>query len=431
MSHYNWPLRTPALANRAVTPLKISVGPANSVLTTPINNLPVWSTTLVLAGALSAAGDIDSISGRVIVADKIGLEWMSAGLLGVRDKAQTGYVSLAAYDITATHNLGVSGTLAVGTNGSSLASTTISGGLTISSGGLSVTQLTTFNTGSQAWTTTSAGTNASYGTFVNANGSSHFGVDNSAGSGLFGIPYATGILAPGQIVFRTAGTNALAMAPGGLVQIPNALWIGTGSVSTSGELRLANQGQITWRGSGGENTAGVLSIDSVNSMYISAPYGEIFLSCITGGTSVERLRCTNQNSVLVNGHFAPYVTKDTQFVCGNFNARWSTVYAVNGTIQTSAAASKEGWAPIDPAAALAAVRGATVGTFRYVKPEGRTPEDDAIDPAYDWQRVGIIADDAHDWLSPDKRSVSPQDTACLALAAIQALAERVEALEAR
>jgi hypothetical protein len=49
--------------------------------------------------------------------------------------------------------------------------------------------------------------------------------------------------------------------------------------------------------------------------------------------------------------------------------KWTVVWATNGTIQTSLAEAKTGITPLDPAAALAAVRATTPVTFDYLAPE--------------------------------------------------------------
>ena len=54
---------------------------------------------------------------------------------------------------------------------------------------------------------------------------------------------------------------------------------------------------------------------------------------------------------------------------GDGTHRWSTVYAVAGTINTSSRDAKEGITPLDPARAMEAVRNTEAVTFDYVAPE--------------------------------------------------------------
>lgn len=116
---------------------------------------------------------------------------------------------------------------------------------------------------------------------------------------------------------------------------------------------------------------------------------------------------------------------------GQSGNAWRDVWCARGVFNGSHSSLKREWAPVQPTAALAVARATNVGTYRY-KPT------DELDVAADLVRIGLLADDAHPWLSPDGHNVSPQDTACLALAAIRALADendslrrRLDALEAR
>ena len=60
--------------------------------------------------------------------------------------------------------------------------------------------------------------------------------------------------------------------------------------------------------------------------------------------------------------------RDNAINLGSGALRWSTVYAVAGTINTSVAEAKEAITPLDPAAALEAVRNTTPVTFDYKAP---------------------------------------------------------------
>lgn len=109
---------------------------------------------------------------------------------------------------------------------------------------------------------------------------------------------------------------------------------------------------------------------------------------------------------------------------GQSGNAWRDVWCARGAFNGSHSSLKREWSPVQPADALAVARDTAVGTFRY-KPT------DENDVAADLLRLGLLADDAHPWLSPDGHNVSPQDTACLALAAIRALADENDSLRAR
>jgi hypothetical protein len=108
---------------------------------------------------------------------------------------------------------------------------------------------------------------------------------------------------------------------------------------------------------------------------------------------------------------------DNTLALGHPSARWTVVYAVNGTIQTSDVTQKDGFAQIDPADALAAVRATPVYEFTYTGHARRS--------------VSFIGQEAHPLLSADGVSAEPQRTASIALAALAEVARRLELLEHR
>lgn len=100
------------------------------------------------------------------------------------------------------------------------------------------------------------------------------------------------------------------------------------------------------------------------------------------------------------------------------------VYIARGAINGSSRELKREIAPLDADAALALARRVGVVTYRY-RPTG---DDDA---GAERVRVGFVAEDAPDLLSPDHKTADPQTTASVALGAVQALDARLARLEAR
>jgi hypothetical protein len=112
------------------------------------------------------------------------------------------------------------------------------------------------------------------------------------------------------------------------------------------------------------------------------------------------------------GHVRAHI--DTAHTLGTASFRWAAVYALNGTIQTSRKAEKDEIGRLDPERALAVVRGTDLYEFTYT--------------GHDRRHVGFYAEEADELLSPDHESASPQTTASVGLAALKALADRVDAL---
>jgi len=154
---------------------------------------------------------------------------------------------------------------------------------------------------------------------------------------------------------------------------------------------------------------------------------------------------------------------DNAYICGQPSIRWSTVYSVNG-VSTSDPTMKDDLGLLDPDFALAEVARVPIHRFKWKEqPEPDFSEWDAPDDADDrtrsehadrrveaernwsehkhvwrYERAGFMADEAANPADPDGEHlllvgdvhVDPQQTACVALAAIKALLTRVAALEA-
>jgi len=136
--------------------------------------------------------------------------------------------------------------------------------------------------------------------------------------------------------------------------------------------------------------------------------------------------------VQVNGGlFVPVSDNSHQF--GTTGYRWTAVYAVNGTIQTSSLDMKENVRPLDPALALEAVRTTDVILFNYKQPPPPEPIEGVeplANPAAAFEHAGYDAATTDPLLVMDDQSVNAQNTASVLLAAVQELLRRVEALEA-
>lgn len=170
-----------------------------------------------------------------------------------------------------------------------------------------------------------------------------------------------------------------------------------------------------------------LMVDTNGTTTLNSASSTAFLQLNEAGVSVATLSRWSADGGLrfvTNGHL--YLAAGSQYVMGasdggtylgHPSVRWQAVYAVQGSIQTSQRDMKEDIVFLDPNVALDAVLKAPIYTFHY---KG-TPR----------RHVGFMADEVSPLLSADKETASPQTTASLAIAAIQALERRLKALEAR
>lgn len=162
-------------------------------------------------------------------------------------------------------------------------------------------------------------------------------------------------------------------------------------------------------------TEGVLSIMSAaGSNYLNCDTSVLFLQ--RGAGSAGRVGAVGDLE-LYAGSQAVVPQADSYFSLGKSGLRWASVWSSNGTIQTSTVAEKEHFTRLDPADALDAVLATDLYTFQY--------------QGHDRWHAGFLAEEAHPLLCPDGATVSPQTTASLALAAIRALAAKIEALEGK
>jgi hypothetical protein len=147
-------------------------------------------------------------------------------------------------------------------------------------------------------------------------------------------------------------------------------------------------------------------------------------------------------------------SRDNGVGCGAATNRWTAVYAVNGTIQTSSREAKQDITPLDPAAALAAVLATDPVTFTYTAPPATAeqyalPDDPDEAEAVLYQRLtagplaaaartqaGFVLEDESGryqtapLFSTGTGQSNPANTAGVLLAALHELDRRLSALEA-
>lgn len=122
-----------------------------------------------------------------------------------------------------------------------------------------------------------------------------------------------------------------------------------------------------------------------------------------------------------NGYLVPNVNvvpfTDNAYVCGQSGNRWSAVWAVNGTIQTSHFSTKNILGDTDPVAAYDALRATTLQRFAY-----------KTEP--DVEQYGVILRDEPTFYSHNGRDIHPLDVAWKIGAAVQHAQDRIARLEA-
>jgi hypothetical protein len=145
-----------------------------------------------------------------------------------------------------------------------------------------------------------------------------------------------------------------------------------------------------------------------------------------------------------------YPVTDNQVSLGLASLRWTTVYAVAGAINTSSADQKTAITPLDPAAAMTAVRNTTPCTFDYLPPEREAswyelPDDPEQAEAVLYQRLvsgpleaaarhqqGVVLDDPAHPCDPLFRTgegqTNPSNSVGVLLAALKQVDTRLTAL---
>jgi hypothetical protein len=157
------------------------------------------------------------------------------------------------------------------------------------------------------------------------------------------------------------------------------------------------------------------------------------LTVTAGFTDVQAL--TVHGSISANSATSSFAmiqpVPDNTYSCGNGSLRWTAVYATTGAIQTSSIEAKEHLEPIDPDLALKVAVETPILEFQY-----RTSDEDGNYKSRKTKlprrlrQVGFVAEEAHPLLLVEEGGVNGQNTASIALAAIQALSAKVDALTA-
>jgi len=146
--------------------------------------------------------------------------------------------------------------------------------------------------------------------------------------------------------------------------------------------------------------------------------------------------------------FAP--ARDNGIGNGGASNRWTAVYAVSGTINTSLADAKQDITPLDPAVAMAAVRATTPCTFDYLAPERTAewyelPDDPEQAEAVLYQRLvsapleagarhqsGVVLNDPSHPCDPlfatGEGQTNPSNSVGILLAAVKSIDQRLTAL---
>lgn len=193
---------------------------------------------------------------------------------------------------------------------------------------------------------------------------------------------------------------------------------GTNTSGAGGQLRLVDDSGTLRFILGLPNNAGERTLaltDFVNGVNVLS-YG--------GTTGTLTLASRNSAHITVapaSNAFIPAASGSIS--CGSAGNMWQSVWATNGTIQTSRREDKAVGVRVDPKALLGKIKALPIHRFNYLRPDG-TP-----DPTL--EHVGFMADDAPPELLTAPGLVNPQTTACYALACVQELASRLDALEAR
>lgn len=195
-----------------------------------------------------------------------------------------------------------------------------------------------------------------------------------AGAGSFRNTAALAVLGPGapvwnrgivfhpnsvsQAAFQDLGGSATSIEIAGT----HTHAIDTVAATTTNILRMPNSGRIAARNVGGSADISLLALSVLDQL-------------ILGGPGVSE--------AAVNGTFLP--NADNTFSLGKSGVRWSSVWAVNGTIQTSDAREKTDIAPLPPC--LDIVADIAPATFRWAEggqDQVETMEEQLV-PMREWQ----------------------------------------------
>lgn len=264
-------------------------------------------------------------------------------------------------------------------------------------------QINNLNAGYEATVVNnSAGANA-YAAF-RATSSAHFLV-GSASSG-----YPAPLTGKGFVQSQSAAGLVLQNANNGPVQV----YVGPTGTTLAAEFK--NDGALAFAGTpAGTGTIRLPYTGTVVARNTSNSADIELLSRVTSADAASQ--GARLGAVVDATSQGLYPAADSSYYCGIVSSRWVAVYAITGTIQTSSRDVKENVEDLAPERALAVVRATRIKTFRYTG----APH----------VQMGFLAEDTDPLLTLDGKSASPQSTASLALAALQALDARLSAVEGR
>lgn len=138
-------------------------------------------------------------------------------------------------------------------------------------------------------------------------------------------------------------------------------------------------------------------------------------------TPTAQLKILGAGGLVATAHIYPSADNTYDLGISTTND-WRDVFCQRGAFNGSSITLKRNIAPLDPTEALAAVLATEIVRYQY-KPTD--PDDTAAERLH----IGFIAEQAPDMLSPDHQTVTPQTTAAVALAAVQALYARLLEVE--
>jgi hypothetical protein len=389
-----------------------------------VNATAINATSLAASGAVSAGTALSS-AGTLVVTGATTLAGVNATAISATSLSTSGNVS-AGGNVS-----GVNGTFSGAVSG---ASGTFSGTLTVGSTTLFVDPAN----GRVIVGDSSALGSAANDVFTVRGGTSYFAAADSnkaiairrraqdTAQWTMGL-HATGSN-PNLQITEAGGTVRLTLSDGGGATLSGALSATAGLSGTTGTFSGGISAGASSAFTGGISvvSGGAAVTGSVTNQQSGNSTGHGFSTTRAGGSTTIHLYVGGDDNVYYqygsgryiffdsSGHWRPG-TNGSQDL-GSSGNRWGTVYAATGAINTSSRVVKHDIRRLDPEAALAAVRATDVVTFRY-------------DCLPEYPMVGFIAEDAPGLLSPDHASATPQTTASVALAAVQALAARLDAVE--
>lgn len=386
-----------------IGPLYIASGGLQSTGTIGITsgNLTVTGGNITTTGTITAAGTISSTGGALV--SQAGLTVNSGGA-------------------TITGNVSITGTLSCGTSA-------------LASGPLTVTGAI------NATTSIGAGSSITAGTFISAGGQ----ISNSAGGAVFtgNVSVNGGTLTVASTIQNAAGGMQINGSPISLNAGAGAVDLYGTNITFHGPVGVL--GNLGHTGTIAPTSNGVVNLGDPGFQYQSmyAVHAVISNSAQVGGL----LTCTagltvsgaflNVNDITVHNSLGVEATAGFHMIqpatsnfysVGNSGLKWSEVWAVNGTIQTSSRDVKAHLEDLDPDEALRVVQNTRLYEFEYLK-EGQTAR--RRKAARRHRQVGFVAEEAHPLLLVADDGVNAQTTASIALAAIKALSAQIQALQAQ